>query len=204
MSNLFKEIWGLEPHPSFNHFLVILNLISDNKSTLPRTRTAKNGIRSGDEKLEKLYEWILKTHPNPPKQLSGSISEKELVKELAIIKEKHIRSKDKNIECEFKVFKNINSPVNVDLYIYDGQDVVIYEAKKDNADVQNLYQLFLYWDGAVSDGIKPTEGILIASSFSEGVDIIMNILNLTKDANGNNYNFTKKTWKEEGIEYPKD
>ena len=202
-SNIFKKIWGIEEHPSYNHFLAIINLVSNNRDALPKTRTSKNGIRIGDEKLEKLFNWIISTHPNPHKEFTEAVSEKELVKELASLKEKTIRNKTKNIETEFKVFKNINSPVSVDLYVYDGQEIVLYEAKKEQADVQNLYQLLMYWDGAVADGITPTEGILLASNFSVGVDIIINIINSLVDQNGNNYNLVKKTWDEEGVAYPK-
>ncbi|NFO40093.1 hypothetical protein FDB42_08175 [Clostridium botulinum] len=204
MTNIFEGIWGLEPHPSYNHFLVIINLISDSKKALPKTRTSKNGIRSGDNKLGKLYEWIISTHSTPPKQLADAVCEKELVQEIAKSKEQHIRNKDRSIECEFKVFKTINSPVSVDLYVFDGQDVVIYEAKKDKADIQSIYQLLLYWDGAVQDGIKPTEGVLLSSSFSHGVDKILKLINSKKDANGNYYNLIKKTWKYEGINYPRE
>ena len=102
-----------------------------------------------------------------------------------------------------KVFTTIGSPVAADLYVYDGADVVIYEAKKDTADVQNVYQLLMYWDGAVADGLKPTEGILIASSFSPGVTTILKLINSMKDQDGNPYNFSTKTWQDEGIKYPK-
>lgn len=203
VSNVFKEIWNLEKHPNYNHFLVTINLVTQNRDALPQTRTSKNGIRSGDEKLETLYEWIRKTHPEPEKRLSGAVSEKELVEELADFKEKHIRSVDKHIEPEFRVFTRLSSPVAVDLYVFDGTDIVLYEAKKDTADVQNVYQLLMYWDGAVADGITPTEGILIASDFSPGVDPVLKILNLMKDQNGNNYKFGKKTWAEEKVGYPK-
>jgi len=204
MTNIFKGIWGLEPHSSYNHFLVILNLVSDSKKSLPKTRTSKNGIRSGDDKLAKLYDWIISTHPKPSKQLADAVFEKELIEKLAELKEQHIRNKDRSIEREFKVFKTINAPVSVDLYVFDGQDIVIYEAKKDRADMQSIYQLLLYWDGAVLDGIKPTEGVLLSSSFSDGVDKILKVINSKKDANGNYYNFIKKTWKEECVPYPKE
>jgi Histidine kinase-, DNA gyrase B-, and HSP90-like ATPase len=202
-ANLFKEIWQLENHPTYNHFLAIINLVSGNRDALPQTRTSKNGIRSGDEKLENLFQWIRSTHPTPHKDLSGAVSERELVKELAELKEKHIRSKTKHIEREFKVFTTIGSPVLADLYVYDGSEVVIYEAKKDTADVQNVYQLLMYWDGAVSDGIIPAEGILIASSCSPGVAVMLDLLNSIEDQNGNLYNFSTKTWQDEGIKYPK-
>ena len=90
------------------------------------------------------------------------------------------------------------------VYVYDGNDVVIYEAKKGNADIQSLYQLLMYWDGAVSDGINPSEGILIATKFSPGIDEVMKLMNNMTDQNGNNYNFIKKTWKDEGVDFPKE
>lgn len=202
-NNLFEEIWGLEPHPSYNRFLAILNLVTPDITRLPKTRTSKNGIRSGDPKLEKLYDWIRQVHPTPPKDSASAASEKELVKELKELKEKHIRDPTKRLEQEFKVFTKVGSPVSADLYVYDGHDVVIYEAKKDKADVQNVYQLLMYWDGAVSDGLAPTEGIIIASAFSPGVDPILKEINGLKDHNGNPYRFSKRTWKEEGVEYPR-
>jgi hypothetical protein len=204
LSNLFKEIWKKENHPQYNHFLVVLNLKSADRDALPKTRTSKNGIRSGDEKLEKLFDWVISTHPDPPKQLSDAIAEIELVRELKSLKEKHIRNPAKRVDMNFKVFTIIDPdyPVKVDLYVFDGSDTVLYEAKKDNADVKDLYQLLMYWDGAVSDGIHPNEGILIASQFSPGVDKILGLLNQMKDQNGNNYKFSKRTWKDEGISYP--
>lgn len=203
ISNLFKDIWMLEAHPFYNHFLAIINLVSQDRNTLPRTRTSKNGIRSGDEKLEKLFDWIRSTHPTPNKDLAGAVSEKELVKELADLKEKQIRSNVKHIEREFRVFTTVNSPLPIDLYVYDGHDTVLYEAKKDTADIQNLYQLLMYWDGAIADGIKPTEGILIASAFSPGLEIILPLLNSMTDQSGQNYCFSMKTWQDEGIQYPR-
>ncbi len=203
MSNLFKEIWGLEPHPSYNHFLVQFDLISQNIDALPKTRTSKNGIRSGDPKLEKLFEWIRQAHPEPEKKSSGAVYEMELIKQLADSKTTHIRSSSKHIEPWFKVFRTIDTDgALADLYVFDGSQVVLYEAKKDKATIQDLYQLRMYWDGAVIDGINPVEGILLASEFSNGIDAIIAMLNATKDANGNKYNFSKKLWTEEGIAYP--
>lgn len=202
MSNLFKDIWRRESHPSYNHFLVILNLASESAGALPKTRTTKNGIRGGDPKLEELFGWIRKTHPSPPQHLAGAQSEKELVEKVAEYKEKHIRSKSKHIEPEFEVFKTLGSAVSVDLYVFDGKDVVLYEAKKDTADMQNVYQLLMYWDGAVEDGINPAEGILLASDFSPGVDTVLEMLNSRTDRRGCKYNFSKKTWRDEGVPYP--
>lgn len=200
MDNLFKEIWLLENHPTYNHFLGQINLISNDSSRLPKTKTSKNSIRREDEKLHVLFEWIRKFYPNPEKKLTNAISERELIRELAETKDKHTRSSEKRIETDFTVYKNLGSQVLVDLYFYDGNEVVIYEAKKNTADVKDFYQLLMYWDGLVSDGTSPNEGILLASEFSEGVKIIINDFNKNKtDSQGNKYNFVLKTWEEEGI-----
>jgi len=201
-SNVFKDIWQLENHPSYNHFLAIINLVSQNRDALPKTRTSKNGIRSGDPKLEKLFEWIRSTHPSPHKDLANAQSERELVSQLAEDKSRHIRNEAKRVQTEFKIFVTLGSPVSVDLYVFDGHDIVLYEAKKDVADIQNLYQLLMYWDGAVQDGISPTEGILVAREFSPGVDIMLNVLNQINDRSGKPYKFSKRTWRDEGIRYP--
>lgn len=203
MRNLFKRIWGIENHPSYNHLLVLVNVVSDDLSKLPRTRTSKNGIRSDDPKLEKLLEWIHSVHPKPEKKSSGAVSERELVRELKTLKEKHLPKGPTKVESDFEVFNTLSSPVMADMYVFDGQDITLYEAKKDNADIQNLYQLLMYWDGAVEDGHTPARGVLLASSFSPGVDVLMKAINARTDKDGNQYVLEKRTWKDEGIAYPK-
>jgi len=202
VDNLFSEIWDLERHPQYNHFLAVINIKSDDIDKLPKTKTAKNGIRSGDPKLSELYKWVRQTRPDPPKKLTTSVRESDLVEELVEQKERHIRSPDRRIEDGFLVYDSINAGVEVDVYLYDGTDVVLYEAKKDTADMQSLYQLLMYWNGAVEDGIEPTEGLLIATEISEGVEDVMGNLNDMTDVEGNNYNFDFVTWRSEGVDYP--
>jgi len=203
MRNLFKRIWGIENHPSYNHLLVLINVVSEDLSRLPRTRTSKNGIRSDDVKLEKLLEWIHSVHPKPEKKLSGAVSERELVRKLRDLKEIHLPKGPTKVQTDFEVFTTLDSPVLSDLYVFDGQDITLYEAKKDNADIQNLYQLLMYWDGAVEDGHTPARGVLLASTFSPGVDNLMAVINAKTDKDGNPYRLEKRTWKDERIAYPK-
>lgn len=56
--NLFKEIWGIEKHNSYNYLLIKIDIISDDRKKLAVTRTSKNGIRKGDEKLEKVLNGL--------------------------------------------------------------------------------------------------------------------------------------------------
>ena len=199
--NLFKEIWNIEKHNTYNHLLVRLNLMSDDLANLPRTRTSKNGLRIGDEKLEKLFEWIRSVMPTPPKQLSRESTESDLLDKLKRLKEL-TRDQDKIVEREFPVFDRLNSGVKADLYFYDGRERVLYEGKKNSADLQDLYQLLMYWDGAVCDAWSPDEGILIASDFAPGVSEIVEELNARTDQNGNKYKFVLRRWTDEGVKYP--
>lgn len=203
LKNVFKEIWGIEIHPHFNHFLAQINIITDDRDKLPKTRTTKNGIRMGDTKLLELYSFIRKMFPTPPRLTSGAVSEKELLDDLKEKKEVHLPDEVKKVEREFEVFKNINCNIKVDLYVFDGKDVILYEGKKDDAEIQNIYQLMMYWDGCVCDGIKPDKGVLIASNFSDGVRKVISHVNNLKDANGNEYNFILRNWKDETVDYPK-
>lgn len=200
MNNIFHDIWRLMPNNKWNNFLVIVDLISDNIDRLPKTRTSKNGIRSGDEKLLALYKWIQSVCPDPPSRPSVHQTERSLVRDLAKKKEKHIRAEDKIIKPEFEVFKSFDSPVKVDLYLFDGNDVVLYEAKKGKADAQSFYQLIMYWDGAVEDGIEPKEGILLASDFSPVIERLIQRYSQMKDAEGNNYVIKKKKWIDEDMQ----
>lgn len=203
MSNLFKEIWNKEPHPQYNHFLAIIDLRAEDIEKLPRTRTSKNGIRSGDEKLETLFDWIRKVHSSPKAKLTTSIRESQLIRELADMKETHIPD-PKNIEREKEVYEadDLDNPPKMDLHVFDGSDSYIYEAKKGKGKIQDVYQLVMYWDGAVRDGIQPKQGILLAPDFSKGVEPVVELFNRRKDEHDEYYNLITKTWRDEGIDYP--
>lgn len=201
--NEFKNIWGIENHPHYNHFLCIINLISDDISRLPKTKTNKSGILLGDVIYENLCKWIRTIFPIPPRSLSCAVNEKELVDKLKWLKETHLTTNLATVEREFSVYSNIGCPVKVDLYVFDSYKVWLYEAKKDTAEAINVYQLRMYWDGAVSDGIKPDVGVLIASKFPEGVKKLVNELNNSLDSKGNKYNIIMREWEEEGVDYKK-
>lgn len=62
----------------------------------------------------------------------------------------------------------------------------------------------MYWDGCVLDALQPTKGILIASSHPEPVAALIQLVNKMTDLNGNPYDFEMKTWKDEGVKYPRN
>jgi hypothetical protein len=199
---LFKEIWGIEKHNSYNYLLIKLNIKSDTAKFLPTTRTSKNGIRKGDPKLDALFAWVKSYLPTPQKSTRDIDHEIDLFEELKRIKLIHLPD-PKIVTTEQKVFRDIKDSVRIDLYEKTNNGTKIYEGKKDFTCIQDLYQLKMYWDGCIIDGLQPNQAILIASSHPHTVKDLLRYINQMKDSLGNNYNFVLKEWKDEGIDYPK-
>lgn len=199
--NLFKEVWNKEKHNMYNHLLVTVDIVSDKPDRLPPTRTSKNGFRQGDPRLEALYDWVRRHMPNPPKEIADVNDERDLFDELQNQKNYHVPD-PKTVLTEQFVFTAIGERIRVDLYLAYSDKVIIYEGKKDDTTVKDIYQLKMYWDGAIIDGLNPTNGILIASRHPNSVKTMVEHLNRMSDVNGNKYKFLLKTWHEEGIQYP--
>lgn len=202
-SNLFKEIWGIEKHNSYNYLLVVIDLKSQNGKALPKTRTSKNGLREGDAKLEALYAWIRSNMHEPQKDVSLSDHETDLFEELKTRMLQYNPDPNKVIETEMHVFTstgNAKDRVRIDLYEKTQYGVTIYEGKRDSTTSKDVYQLRMYWDGLVYDGITPTKGVLVAMDHSDSVKGLIQIVNTMKDASGNNYHFETKTWKDCGLD----
>ncbi|MCR4923144.1 MAG: hypothetical protein K5931_03965 [Lachnospiraceae bacterium] len=200
--NLFNEIWGIEKHNSYNYLLVIVNIKSDDRNKLPKTRTSKNGLREGDSKLEKLFDWIRSNMHEPKKDLSLADHETDLFQELKRNKEIYNPDPNKVIDTEMHVFTATGESkdrVRIDLYEKTTTGITIYEGKKEVTTSKDVYQLRMYWDGLVYDGITPTKGILVASNNPDSVKALIQIVNTMQDASGNNYVFETKTWEELGI-----
>jgi len=202
-SNLFKEIWGIEKHNSYNYLLVTIDLKADDGSALPKTRTSKNGLREGDPKLEALYSWIRSNMHEPQKDVSLSDHETDLFEELKKRMLKYNPDPNKVIETEMHVFTstgNTKDRVRIDLYEKTQYGVTIYEGKRDSTTSKDVYQLRMYWDGLVFDGITPTRGVLVAMQHPDSVKGLVQIVNTMKDASGNNYHLETKTWEDCGLD----
>lgn len=202
--NLFQQIWGIEKHNSYNHLLIMINLKSSNRDVLPKTRTSKNGLREGDLHIENLYAWIRGKLPVPEKDISLAGHETDLFDTLRDNMLKYNPDTNKVITTEQNVFTSTGDTrdrVRIDLYQNTMGKITIYEGKKDQTHSKDVYQLRMYWDGLVYDGIKPDCGVLVASTHPKTVSELIAIVNTMKDTNGNNYNFELKTWRDLGLSY---
>ena len=199
--NLFKEVWGREKHNSYNNLLVTINLVSDNLGSLPKTRTSKNGFREGDEKLDALYSWIRKRMKDPPK--NTIVREPSYFQLLRDLKLRYNADPNKIVETEKFVFTttgNRKDLVRIDLFELVNDKITIYEGKKNYTTSKDVYQLIMYWDGLVYDGVSPDIGILGASYHPESVKVLLESANAKLDAHGNHYHFEAKTWAEVGLD----
>lgn len=197
---LFKSIWKCEKHPSQNLFLAQINLETNCAGAVPPTRTAKNGFREGDARLESLYRWIRCAVPKPDRQTAAAV-ERALFTQLAGEKERTLRSPCRVSTEEF-AYQSLGEKVRMDLFTNENGLACIYEGKKDATQPRDIYQLRMYWDGCVVDGICPREAILIASRHPDSVRKLVDITNRMCGPDGKPYNFLLETWRDEGIEYP--
>lgn len=190
---LLKEIWGRARHNVYNTFLVQIDLQSEDANSLPATKTAKNGFRIEMSKIQTVFEWVRANVTLPPKVSK----EHQLRKKLA-----EIKAAEEGVTCveeERAVFSSDCINVPADLFVSRGEKVTLYECKVKNTSCLNTYQLRMYWDGCVRDGIHVEEGILIAQNHPAEVVRLIRRLNQLTGPDGRRYNFRTALWAEEGI-----
>jgi len=205
-NNLLTDIWDTyEQHNRFNNFLVKIDLITNDRNTLPATRSSKNGFRQGDFKLLGLFKWI-KTHCGSPVENKNNRDEIHLFEDLRISKLKHLSDVVEGglltVETNRKVLNYSSEPAKIDLFIAFANKTIIYTGKKGNSTAIDLYKLKFYWDACLIDGITPTSAILLSPEHNSTMHDLVAINNSLKDFEGNFYKFSLRTWQDEGIDYP--
>jgi hypothetical protein len=197
--NLFTDIWHKEKHNCYNHFIGRINVISSDRNKLPETKTAKNAFKTSDNKYEELLRWIFQKYPNIEEieESNDSFNEVNLFRNLASNMNTYLNLND-TITTEQYVFKE-EMKLRIDLYHCSNNYVTIYEGKKIKTSPKDVYQLRMYWDGLIYEGMRPNKGILIGSVHPESVKRMIEFVNKMKDANGNNYNFELTTWEDKNI-----
>lgn len=85
--------------------------------------------------------------------------------------------------------------VKIDLlHILASREQHIYEIKARELTPQDVYQLVMYWDGRVKDGVPPKLGRLVGvSDPPTSVKEMIAYWNKRKDANGSPYRLEAKT-----------
>lgn len=204
-NNILNEIWPNHyQHNRFNNFLVQINLESDKLSSLPTTRSSKNGFKQGDIKLAGLFNWIRK-HCSVPFENKNERESYHLFEELKNIKKQQLGDIFNlfTIDLNKKVFKNYKENLSIDMFMTYDNSTFIYKGIKEVSSINDLYMLKFFWDASVIEGTPPTTAILLATEHSQLVQDLASMNNDLKDISGRNYKFILKKWKDENIDFPK-
>lgn len=192
---LMKAIWGRKVHNSQNAFLVRVNLETNDFDVLPSTKNAKNGFREEDPRLRELYKWI-RSNVQLPSTCRES-KERQLFRLLAERKKKLPGMT--RVSLEEGTFRTIGLHERVDLFTCQNNKVTIYEGKVKKTKAVDVYQLKMYWDGCIQDGVPAEEGVLIGECHSAETINLIQYINRMTGPDGRRYNFRATTWKDEGI-----
>ena len=196
---LCSEIWGKALHPNQNRFIAQIDILCDQSAALPDTKSAKNGLREDDEKVATLFSWIRANIPEPVKEEGR---EQLLVRLLA--EKKAAEPGVLQISTEKNLYQCLNLKIKSDLFVSSTDGVVLFEAKAGGSKAEDLYQLRMYHDGCIADGMEVREAVLIAQRHPNTVRALLTELNRQKDKKGRPYYFSLTTWDEEGIVLPPD
>ena len=108
------------------------------------------------------------------------------------------------VSTEKNLYQCLNLKIKSDLFVSSTEGITLYEAKAGGSKAEDLYQLRMYHDGCVADGMEVREAVLIAQRHPDTVRALLAELNSQKDKNGRPYHFVLSTWDEEGIVLPPD
>jgi Histidine kinase-, DNA gyrase B-, and HSP90-like ATPase len=195
--NIFSEVWLREKHNSYNHFLAIIDLVSESKEHRPKTLSTKNGFQRSDPDFTRLLQWIRDVCPEPPKELRASTDENELRDELQRVLSASASSPDRRADPEVPVYvTHSTDPPRVDLVFFDGSLRVLAECKVGSTKLLDFFQLLMEWEGDVADGNHPDEAWLISDSHRDQIHSVIDLWNGRQDQRGKNYVFRLRRWSE--------
>ena len=109
----------------------------------------------------------------------------------------------KNYNFFKQTLNSINDKDNVNFRnsrLFYNNNLTIYEGKKDKTSVQDVFQLMMYWNGCIIDGVgAPNIAYLIAKHHPPGViDMIEKVNTRFKDMDNKPYKIEHRYWKDEG------
>ena len=162
---------------------------------LPGTSNEKNGFRKGDRRLRKLFKWI-----RANVQIPNSCRESRECQLFRLLAEKKKKEPGMTrVSLEEGTFCTIGLHMRIDLFTCQNNKVTIYEGKVKKTKAIDVYQLKMYWDGCIEDGVPAEEGVLIGGSHSAEALTLIQYVNRMTGPDGRRYNFRTTTWKDEGI-----
>lgn len=197
------KIWkkrGGKPEPRHNHYNYFLGelLIPELPGDVLSTLWNKSDLYYEDFNWKAIFSALQKF---PPEKHDRALREEEVKKHWAEMLEAACPgdriSREVNIWC---------TGTRIDVLHESDTKCVVYEVKVRKAAPLNLYQLRMYWDGLVMNGVQPTDGVLIAANYSGNLQKMVDALNLMPppcfpDGSASKpYNFSLSTLKKKHLD----
>lgn len=185
------EIWNLERHPDLNKFAGEILIESEEFSSVNNKTTLDEQNPFWQALKEKLQE----SDFTPPQFKQVRRQDEEEIKLRLRDQLPHMVSGSK-VDVDFVTWAGMGVKIDL-LHSFPSGEQHVYEVKARELTPQDIYQLVMYWDGRVKDGLPPKLGRLVGvSKPSTSVKEMINYWNTRKDANGNPYRFELKTSRE--------
>ncbi len=169
------EVWHREDgspicrHNSYNDFVGEL-ILPDLPRGILATLTNKTGIDRNSPDWAVVFEALAEF---PPQKNSVTLGEDALKKKwMKILK---AANPEDDVTSEISVWPTGTLVDVVDKGANGKYD--IYELKTRKAEPQDLYQLKMYWDGLVLEGVQPTHGVLLTPKYNDSIQEMVELMN---------------------------
>ena len=169
------EVWHREDgspicrHNSYNDFVGEL-ILPDLPRGILATLTNKTGIDRNSPDGAVVFEALAEF---PPQKNSVTLGEDALKKKwMKILK---AANPEDDVTSEISVWPTGTLVDVVDKGANGKYD--IYELKTRKAEPQDLYQLKMYWDGLVLEGVQPTHGVLLTPKYNDSIQEMVELMN---------------------------
>ncbi len=182
LPHTLEYLWpDLNRHNDFNPFIGELKIDAPEFSTVNN----KTQLDPNNPIWEKLWETLQHDKYKPPRIGSASYTERELQKKF---KEKlPAIVSGSSVQEDFPTWPGLGVKIDLLHHFADDKEE-IYELKSGTARPIDVYQLVMYWDGRVKDGVRPRLGRLVCKEANDHILNLINYWNSRKDAGGSNYN----------------
>ena len=174
--NLFRQIWR-QPHPSYNPFLIQVNLRTDgDREALPIPTPDKDRMVLSDPRCEALLDWVRKLCPDP-KEYIPKREREEAAKCRKLVELLRSFGAASVTQLELPLEIGGKNAVRTDIYAcLPGGRAVLYEAKAHYSKIQDVAQLAVYYLIAAVGGLKLNEAVLVAEKHPDWIQMCMDIL----------------------------
>lgn len=181
LPHALEYLWpDLNRHNDFNPFVGELKIHDPAFSTVNN----KTQLDPNNPIWERLLDRLQSDRYKPPRTARGSYTEKEIRNKL-VQKLPSIVS-GSTAQEDFPTWPGLGVKIDILHHLSGGEDD-IYELKAGIARPINVYQLVMYWDGRVEEGVRPKLGRLVARDANQHILNLIEYWNSRKDKGGHNY-----------------